>query len=327
MSAVAVAEPVAPPTRTVSVNICAYTEDRWDLLCRAVESVHRQTIDGEHPDVAPEIVVVIDHNDALLLPECPGVARPVRGAESSRARTVGRSQHRDRVVARRHHRVPRRRRLRATELVTRAGRPVRLGRHRSHRRSRRAGLGAGCTVVVPRRVLLGVVGARYRGHPTEPTDIRNPIGASMAVRRRVFDTVGTFTDGIGRLGSTPLGCEETELSIRAAGAGFRCRATPGATVSHWVSPDRHSFAYFVQRCRAEGVSKASVSRLTSTSTALATERGYVARTIPLGIVRAMRRAIVGPRRGALSEAAALVVGTLVTAATYATARVRLRSLG
>ena len=41
------------------VVICAYTADRWTLLERAVRSV-------EHQDLGCELVIVIDHNDALL---------------------------------------------------------------------------------------------------------------------------------------------------------------------------------------------------------------------------------------------------------------------
>ena len=46
--------------RDVSVVICAYTEDRWDDLVAAVESVQRQSV----PPL--EVIVVIDHNPDLL---------------------------------------------------------------------------------------------------------------------------------------------------------------------------------------------------------------------------------------------------------------------
>ena len=44
----------------VSVIICAYLDDRWDDLVRAVQSICRQT----RP--AQEIIVVVDHNPQLL---------------------------------------------------------------------------------------------------------------------------------------------------------------------------------------------------------------------------------------------------------------------
>lgn len=44
---------------TVSVIVCAYTEDRWDDLVASVESVRGL------PE-SPEVLLVIDHNDGLL---------------------------------------------------------------------------------------------------------------------------------------------------------------------------------------------------------------------------------------------------------------------
>ncbi len=69
--------------------------------------------------------------------------------------------------------------------------------------------------------------------------------------------VGGFKDGIGRVGRTPLGCEETELSIRArAATGGRIVQMPDAKVEHRVSADRTRWLYFRRRCWAEGLSKA-----------------------------------------------------------------------
>ena len=63
---------------------------------------------------------------------------------------------------------------------------------------------------------LWVVGCTYRG--MKPGRVRNLIGAAMCVRRSVFESVGGFTGGVGRNASRlPLGCEETELCIRANG--------------------------------------------------------------------------------------------------------------
>ena len=53
------------PMLTASVVICAYTEDRWDLLVLSVESVLRQ-------DRKPiEVIVCVDHNDALRVRAAP----------------------------------------------------------------------------------------------------------------------------------------------------------------------------------------------------------------------------------------------------------------
>src|SRR5439155_19339712 len=46
--------------QTISVIICAYTEDRWNDLVAAAKSVQRQTFPPS------EIILVIDHNPGLL---------------------------------------------------------------------------------------------------------------------------------------------------------------------------------------------------------------------------------------------------------------------
>jgi len=45
---------------TVSVIICAYTEDRWELMLQSVASVQEQTLQP------CEIIVCIDHNESLF---------------------------------------------------------------------------------------------------------------------------------------------------------------------------------------------------------------------------------------------------------------------
>src|SRR6266536_349027 len=50
---------VPPLTADVSVVICCYTEDRWDDLRAAIESVKQQSVQPK------EIVVVVDHNPTL----------------------------------------------------------------------------------------------------------------------------------------------------------------------------------------------------------------------------------------------------------------------
>ena len=55
-------DPSVPNTLTdsVTVVICAYTEDRWVTLRRTIDATLNQTRFGD------EVIVVVDHNDALL---------------------------------------------------------------------------------------------------------------------------------------------------------------------------------------------------------------------------------------------------------------------
>ncbi len=168
-----------------------------------------------------------------------------------------------------------------------------------------------------------VVGCTYRGMPTCRTPVRNLIGANMSFRRDVFGVIGGFTDGIGRLGGLPAGCEETELCIRA-GAAFPAGVIlyePAARVSHRVPTARASWRYFGARCYREGLSKALVTQRAGVSPGLSCERAHAARAIPAGVVRGVRSALSGDRAG-LARAAALVVGLWVTTIGFVVGRTR-----
>ena len=178
-----------------------------------------------------------------------------------------------------------------------------------------------------------IVGCTYTGQPTEQAEVRNLMGCNMSFRREVFERVGGFAEDIGRIGRYPLGCEETELCIRArqvygaAGEKIRIVFDPRAVVDHRVSDDRVGWAYLRRRCWAEGLSKAAVSKLVGSEDALSTERGYVARILPAAVRREL-----GRRQ--LTSAAAVVVALGFTSAGYlrgklpgATAGVRLPAAG
>lgn len=173
---------------------------------------------------------------------------------------------------------------------------------------------------------LWVVGCTYAG--LGEGVIRNPIGAGMAIRRRVFDTVGGFVDGIGRSAAgLPLGCEETELSIRAA------RAMPEtwmlqseeARCRHAVATSRGQWGYFLRRCYAEGLSKAAIGRLAS-GAPLTRERRYATRVLPAALGANILAACRGePAR--IGRAAAIVLGFAATLAGFLFGRAAPAGLG
>lgn len=132
---------------------------------------------------------------------------------------------------------------------------------------------------------LWVVGCSYEGMAREG-EVRNVLGCSMAFRREVFERVGGFDPSVGRLGGLPLGCEETELCIRARREhGGAIVMVEGAPVAHHVPADRQTLRYLLRRCFYEGVSKAVVRRLSS-GEALASERAYTRETLPRAALRA-----------------------------------------
>jgi len=109
----------------------------------------------------------------------------------------------------------------------------------------------------------------------------------MALRREVFDGVGGFRSEVGRVGTRPLGCEETELCIRARQRWPQgiFLYQPQACVSHRVPSNRATWLYFRSRCYAEGLSKAVVAHYRGAKDGLSAERFYTLKTLPLGIVR------------------------------------------
>lgn len=115
-----------------------------------------------------------------------------------------------------------------------------------------------------------VVGCSYTGLPRHAAPIRNFIGANMSFRRSVFAVVGGFTVGIGRVGTRPLGCEETELCTPMAcwcttrpsrfGTRFPRRGPVGRTSGHVASPKA------CQRPRWQGESEPTAGCLRSGTT-------------------------------------------------------------
>lgn len=174
-----------------------------------------------------------------------------------------------------------------------------------------------------------VVGCTYTGQPTERAEMRNLMGCNMSLRAEVFTRVGGFAEDMGRIGKNPLGCEETELCIRARqayvadGRNPRILFEPRAAVDHRVSDDRVSWRYLLRRGWAEGISKAAVSKVVGTGDSLSAESSYTMKVLPAGVIREARE------RNAAS-AVAIVACLGVTTAGYvrgwlpgATAHVRL----
>ena len=147
------------------------------------------------------------------------------------------------------------------------------------------------------------------------------MGCNMSLRRTVLAAVGGFDTGLGRHGDNQLGCEETELCIRA-GQLFPDGVflhEPAAVVHHHVPGQRASWRYFRDRCRAEGISKAGVARRVGRSAALASEAGYVRRVLPTGVLTNLGRSLHGDLAG-VARAGAIVAGLGLTATGFLSAR-------
>ncbi|HUZ77111.1 MAG TPA: glycosyltransferase [Chloroflexota bacterium] len=296
-----------------SVVVCAYTAARWLDLCAAVASITRQT-------VRPlEIVLVADHNRPLFermlaeLGEYATVVENTRPTGLSGARNSGVAACRANVVA-----------FLDDDAMASEDWLERLLPYYADA----ATLGVGGAVHplwqsgAPDWFPLEfawVVGCSYRGLPAVVAPVRNLLGCNMSFRREIFALAGGFRSGLGRLGTTPLGCEETEFCIRAAKhwPGGVVLYAPDAKVLHRVPDARGRFSYFRARCYAEGISKARVSRLVGSGPALASERAHVALNLPRGIGASLAKALRTRRLAPAARAGATVLGLMFAARGFA----------
>jgi hypothetical protein len=164
-----------------------------------------------------------------------------------------------------------------------------------------------------------VVGCTYAGMPETAGTVRNLIGCNMAFRQDVLRAVGGFRSGIGRVGTRPVGCEETELCIRALQhwPGRVFRYEPRARVSHRVPAQRSTLDYFRRRCYSEGLSKALVAQLVGSNDGLSSERTHAARTLPKSALRNLAAVFAKRDVAGVSRAGAIVFGLLCAGAGYA----------
>lgn len=288
---------------TFSVVICAYTEDRWDDLVRAVDSVRAQTL------AAADIAVVVDGCDALLARAQAAFDGVISIANTQRpglagARNSGALATTGAVVA-------------YLDDDAQAAPDWLAELARAYERPSILGVGGhlepawatGRPEWFPEE-FDWVIGCTYRGIPSQPAPVRNPIGANMSVLREVFDAVGGFRPEMGRL-------EETDFCIRAA-ERFPDRHWlhwPTARVSHSVTPTRETWRFFVHRCRNEGIAKATMVRMTTRQAGLASERRYVRQTLPAGVVRNLGAGLRGDMAG-FKRAGAILVGLGATTGGY-----------
>jgi len=294
----------------VSVVICCYSQQRWADIQAAIASAHQQTRSPL------EVIVVVDHNaalrDRLVASRAPArIIENHHRAGLSGARNTGVEAARGEIVA-----------FLDDDAVAHGDWLERLCQPYGDKRV----LGVGGQVV-PRWTTKKpgwfpdefgwVVGCSYVGLPAHTKPLRNVIGANMSFRREAIVDLGGFDDTVGRVESQPLGCEETDLCIRAQQRwpDALILYRPSSIVSHKVTAERAKWSYFANRCFAEGISKARVTANVGSADGLSSERAYVSSTLPRGVLACISSAAGGDPM-AIPRAAAIVAGVAITGAGY-----------
>lgn len=297
-------------TPSITVLICAYTENRWDELVRSIQSIRDQHLKPL------EIILVIDHNDKLYQHACrefPDVQVVENNNEQglSGARNSGIPLAKGDILAFIDEDAVAAPDWLSTLMLAYKNPDV---------------IGAG-GLIRPAWVdqkpgwfpeeFNWVVGCTYKGVPEKTASIRNMIGCNMSFRREAFEKVGGFRANMGRIGTIPLGCEETEFCIRLKqywpNGSFIYE--PQAKVNHRVPANRARFSYFRARCYAEGLSKALVSQFVGAGDGLSSERTYTFQTLPEGVLRGLADFFRGDWPG-LGRAAAIISGLAITTIGY-----------
>ena len=304
--------------KDVSIVVRTYTERRWNYLVECLDSLFAQS------EQLKQIIVVVDHNPILLekvkqlYPMVTAVENKLSQG-SSGAWNSGILNVTSDIVA-----------FIDDDAQAEPGWLAQLVSHYDNPKV--YGVGgyiepvweSGKPIWFPEE-FNWVVGCSYIGLPEKVEPVRNLIGCNMSFRHEAFKLVGGFRDGMGHVGGTPIGCDETEVCIRLCQqvSNVTLLHDPDAIVHHHVPAQRATWRYFLWRCALEGRSKAQVAYHVGSQIGLETERRYSTIILPQGVLRNIKEGFSG-RRGAFGSAFAIIAGFFTTSINYVFHTIRLR---
>jgi glucosyl-dolichyl phosphate glucuronosyltransferase len=288
-----------PSPPTVSVIICAYTEDRWSLLEDSVASVEAQTARPV------EIILCIDHNEELLR-RCE--RRFVWGRQAKAVPLI--------VVANKYDGHLGSARNTAAEIARgevlafldddAAATVDWLEQLIAPFSDLRVAAVGGAPL--PRfekqrprwfpREFDWVFGCAYNGLPSTRAKLAHLIGANMSVRRCALQEVGGFHSD---------NHDDMDMCHRLAFAQFDVIYEPLAVVSHFVPAARTTWRYFWRRCYFVNLGKVEAFANMQDAAHLGAELAFVGRIMTRNVPAEVHQALRGDMYG-LVRAGAMVVG-------------------
>jgi cellulose synthase/poly-beta-1,6-N-acetylglucosamine synthase-like glycosyltransferase len=306
-----------PNHPTVSVIICAYTEDRWLQLKKSVASVEAQT----SPPI--EIIVCIDHNKELL-----------RKSEEyfGKERTAGAIPLI--ILANKYNGHLGAARNTAAEFASgevlafldddAAAVADWLERLIAPYEDEGVGAVGGKPLPVfevgrPRwfpHEFDWVIGCVYRGLPLTRAPSARLIGANMSVRRSTLREIGGFhTDHQ----------DDMDMCQRIAYAQHRVLFEPLAIVYHFVPATRTTWHYFWRKCYTANQGKVENRANMQEAASLRAEMTFVRRTLTTGVLTEIGHVARGDLYG-LARVGAMIVGIAIAGIGHLSGKWRLRWL-
>jgi glycosyltransferase involved in cell wall biosynthesis len=304
-----------PDRPTVSVIICAYTEDRWPLLKKSVASVEAQT----SPPI--EIIVCIDHNEELLRKSVeyfergrPAGAIPLIVLENKYDGRLGSARNTaaefasGEVLA-----------FLDDDAAAAADWLQWLVVPYGGERVGAVG-GAPLPVFEARRPRWfpyefdWVFGCAYRGLPLMRAPLAHLIGANMSTRRSAFQEIG---------GLRSDDHDDMDMCHRIAYAQYEVLYEPLAIVHHFVPAARTTWHYFWRRCFFVNQGKVEAFANMQEAAHLGAELGFVANALTRGILAEIRHVIRGDLYG-LVRAGAMTAGIALAGLGHFSGVLRLR---
>jgi glucosyl-dolichyl phosphate glucuronosyltransferase len=300
---------------SISVIICAYTADRWDLLVQSVASVQEQTLQPY------EIIVCIDHNESLFH-RCiaywadPVRSPPIRLIQNKYSGRLGSARNTAAEIA-------------AGEILAfldddAAADRDWLGRLTDPYRDERIGAVGGRPIPVfengrPAWFPLQfdwVFGCSYEGLPTSRGPLAHLIGANMSVRRILLEQVGGFHSD---------NHDDMDMCHRVANIKGRDAVIyePAATVRHFVSASRLTWNYFWRRCFFVNEGKVEAFAQMGDAATLGAETRFVRYALTKAVPRQIWLAAKGDVP-ALARAAAIIAGVGLAGAGHVKGKINLK---
>jgi len=297
---------------TITAIICAFSEDRWDVMLQSVASVQEQS----WPPC--EIIVCIDHNETLFhrcaayWAEFAASTPPIRVIQNkydghlASARNTATEIARGEILAF----------LDDDAVADKEWLEVLADAYQDER----VGAVGGSPIPVfetgrpawfPAQ-FDWVFGCAYDGVPTSRAPFPHLIGANMSVRRALLERVGGF--GSDNHDDMDM-CHRVAHVMGADAVVYE----PAATVHHFVSASRVSWQYFWRRCFFVNKGKVAAFAQMGDAATLGAEIRFVWYALTKGVSRGISQAAKGDTQG-LARSAAIIAGVGLAAAGHVAGR-------